>query len=589
MNFLFIVFLLIVFIIADLNPNAASDSSVDIDSNDSELLVLKKSDYQHYIIQFNHDDDVLIDEINQYHVSNKQVWTFLCKNIPFINVPDKKIEKTYYFRFWTYRKHIKLITSSPDIKIKDGSMSVDSIGTNYYVITEFLRRVPWAGKHNTISCAAAHHFNEGRWLHDTSIIESYANFWFKGDGSPRSYSFWPAHAILEYEKVTGNNRVSSSLLPYLKNNFNGYKKTNYDVVTGLWFNIDDRDGMELSIGGGSKREQAFRPTLNSYMYAEAIALAAISNNCRDVKAYAEYTEFATALKMAMNEWLWDKDDQFYKAKQRVAGNLVDVRELHGMTPWYFSNLTISAHQSIAWKQVIDRKGGFLAPFGLTTAEQRHPLFKVEYNKVHECSWNGPTWPYATSITLSALANYINDSPIYNASIINKNDYFGLLATYAAAHVRVREDNKRTVSWIDENINPYTGDWMSRTMLRSWVNNTQWSVKKGGIERGKDYNHSTFVDLIISGLFGIRANTGNDLVINPLVPESWEYFCIDNLLYHRVILTVYYDKSGTKYNKGVGYFIYMNGMLAFHSSTVIRAIIRIDSDDSIDAQYVHLNN
>ena len=32
-----------------------------------------------------------------------------------------------------------------------------------FVVTEFLPKVGWAGKHNTISCAAGHHFREGRW------------------------------------------------------------------------------------------------------------------------------------------------------------------------------------------------------------------------------------------------------------------------------------------------------------------------------------------------------------------------------------------------------------------------------------------
>ena len=30
---------------------------------------------------------------------------------------------------------------------------------------------------------------------------------------------------------------------------------------------------------------------------------------------------------------------------------------------------------------------------------------------------------------------------------------------------------------------------------------EWPVDKGGKERGKDYNHSTFCDLIINGLIG----------------------------------------------------------------------------------------
>ena len=81
----------------------------------------------------------------------------------------------------------------------------------------------------------------------------------------------------------------------------------------------------------------------------------------------------------------------------------DVRELHGYTPWYF-NLP-DADKTDAWKQLMDPKG-FYAPFGPTTAEQRHPKFAVSYSG-HECQWNGPSWPYATAVTLTAMANLLN--------------------------------------------------------------------------------------------------------------------------------------------------------------------------------------
>ncbi|MFQ6929240.1 MAG: MGH1-like glycoside hydrolase domain-containing protein [Parabacteroides merdae] len=32
-------------------------------------------------------------------------------------------------------------------------------------------------------------------------------------------------------------------------------------------------------------------------------------------------------------------------------------------------------------------------------------FKVAYEG-HECQWNGPSWPYATSMTLVGLANFV---------------------------------------------------------------------------------------------------------------------------------------------------------------------------------------
>ena len=34
-------------------------------------------------------------------------WDFLKENIPLFDCPDKDINEIYYFRWWTYRKHIE--------------------------------------------------------------------------------------------------------------------------------------------------------------------------------------------------------------------------------------------------------------------------------------------------------------------------------------------------------------------------------------------------------------------------------------------------------------------------------------------------
>ena len=108
-----------------------------------------------------------------------------------------------------------------------------------------------------------------------------------------------------------------------------------------------------------------------------------------------------------------------------------------------------------------------------------------------------------------------------------------------------------IPWIDENLNPYTGDWLSRTML----------LQNGSVlrERGRDYNHSSFCDLVITGLIGLRPRKDNILVVNPLITEGmWDYFCLDNILYHGKIISIVYDKTGEKYSKGKGFFIFVDG-------------------------------
>jgi hypothetical protein len=115
-----------------------------------------------------------------------------------------------------------------------------------------------------------------------------------------------------------------------------------------------------------------------------------------------------------------------------------------------------------------------------------------------------------------------------------------------------------VPWIDENLNPYTGDWIARTRLKSWKDGT-WDAGKGGRERGKDYNHSTFCDLVITGLVGLRARADGIVEVRPLVSEdTWDWFCLDNILYHGRRLAIVWDKTGAKYGRGKGLHVCADG-------------------------------
>ena len=87
---------------------------------------------------------------------------------------------------------------------------------------------------------------------------------------------------------------------------------------------------------------------------------------------------------------------------------------------------------------------------------------------------------------------------YQLEILDRRDYLAILKNYVHSHYRKLPDGRR-VNWLDENLNPFTGEWLSRSILEKW----NWRGDKSGYERGKDYNHSTFCDLIISGLIGIK--------------------------------------------------------------------------------------
>ncbi|HEY6228144.1 MAG TPA: hypothetical protein VI282_13570, partial [Verrucomicrobiae bacterium] len=104
------------------------------------LQVLNPSSYSHHIDRFNSMED---ENVTNF-VSNAQSWNWLVSNISFLDCPDSEIEELYYFRWWSFRKHIVQTT-------------------NGFVLTEFLVPMRHAGAFNTISCAVGHHLAEGRW------------------------------------------------------------------------------------------------------------------------------------------------------------------------------------------------------------------------------------------------------------------------------------------------------------------------------------------------------------------------------------------------------------------------------------------
>src|SRR5690606_13358275 len=280
-----------------------------------ENFVLRPEDYKTYIDRFNAKDQ----ELYKGYIGNEGAWDFLKENIPLLDCPDKNLELTYYFRWWTYCKHIK--------KTPDG-----------FIITEFLPQVYWSGEYNSINCAAAFHIYEGRWLKDNKFLADYANFWFKKGGDLRSYSCWLVDALWAYYQVKQDTALVTGLLPDFVDNYRKWEtgRSFHGMFIGknrdgLFSTVDDRDAMEMSIGGHGKR-----PSINSYMYGDALAIAKVAQLAGNNQLTALYKAKADSLKERVLGKLWDKDAVFFKTLPYNQTELVNVPEIIGYTPWYFN-------------------------------------------------------------------------------------------------------------------------------------------------------------------------------------------------------------------------------------------------------------
>ncbi len=481
--------------------------ALTVTAQSSKSYVLKASAYQHYVDYFNQMEDENI----QQAIPNDSAWQWMQSNIPLFDCPQQNFEEIYYYRWWTIRKHLK--------KTEKG-----------FVFTEFLIQRSYADKYNLIASALGHHIYEARWLHNQQYLNDDINIWYHGnDGKPlkklRFYSSWNIDALYNRYKVTANKLSLIELLPDLVQDYSAWEQEKKSA-NGLFWQYDVRDAMEETISGGRK-EKNIRPSINSYMYGNAIGLSKIALLAGNKSIADLYASKADTIKQLVQQKLWNTKDQFFET-EKPSDSTAAVREAIGFIPWYF-NLPDSNYTA-AWKFSVDEKV-FKAPFGLTTADRSHPQFRT--HGCCKCEWDGAVWPFATSQTLTAMANLLNN---YQQTVVSNAHYFSLLNTF------VESQYYRGRPYVGEYLDEKTGYWL-----------------KGDEERSRYYNHSTFNDLVITGLVGLRPRADDIVEINPLLPTGkWDWFCLDNVLYHGKIITIIWDKTGTKYKKGKGLTVLVDG-------------------------------
>src|ERR1700761_1887754 len=466
-------------------------------------------------------------------------------NIPFLDVPDQTIQSAYYYRWRVWKEHLR----------PTGTANGD-------VLTEFFGYPGYAAPFGAINASSDQQIDEGRWVRDQQPVTDDIRYWLEEAGSgpkpatdtynasttdwAHEYSIWLASAVLWQAEVSGNTVAATRLLPELGRQYQGWN-SQYDSQLGLYWQVPVWDGMEYSASsyetdpadpyhGGA----GYRPTINAYQYGDATAIAQLAALAGQPKTAASYRARASALQASMQKYLWNPSRQFFYDMGRdnnPGHTLLSAREEIGYVPWMFN--MPAASDSSAWSQLPD-PDGFAAPYGPTTVEQRSQWFMYQADQGC-CRWDGPSWPFATSQTLTGLANLLDNYPAQ--SYVTAADYDSLLHTYAATQ---QQDGQPHVGQAHD---PSQPDW---------------------IYDANDYNHSTFNDLVISGLIGLRPQLGNSLTIRPLAPASWDYFALENVPYHGHNVTVLWDKTGTRYHQGPGLHVYLDGRQVA-SSPAIRAL------------------
>ncbi|KUI54303.1 Beta-L-arabinobiosidase [Cytospora mali] len=491
-------------------------------------------------------------EICTTYFQNDSAWYI--PRIPIFQSSDTQLTDVYYYRWGIFRTHQR------------------DLGPLGYISTEFIDDVGWElFPFASLNDATGFHLGEGRWSRDRRFAHDYVDFMYTYHdetstyGNDRHFSEAIADAAWRVYLVDGDLDAISQHLDAMMTIYEQWYD-HFDYSKGLYWIEPLADATEYTIssidasGGldGFTGGQAFRPSINSYMYANARAIANLASLSDDSATEELYTTRAEAIQANFTTSLWNSTFEHFIDRYNVTNEYVKYwdfirgRELVGLVPWMFGIVPTSSDvdYSVAWTHALDTDD-LRSAYGLRTVEPSYEYYmrQYRYDSVsgrRECQWNGPIWPFQTTQALSGMANLLDH---YDQDVVTNADYVDLLRLYAQLHY---DDGALN---IEEDYYPDNG-----TVLV-------------GLARSPHYFHSGFIDLVLSGLVGIRPRQDDYLEVNPLVDDTISWFRVENVPYHGHDVSVQWDADGTHFNTK-GLIVEVDGRQVNSSATLTRLVTAI---------------
>lgn len=455
------------------------------------------------------------DDLATRYFGNDAPW-FKDAGIPFFECSDQQIQDVYYYRWKIFRAHQR------------------DVGERGYVSTEFLDDVgwqlePWA----TLNDATGFHIGEGRWLRDRRYADDYIRHMYNG-GNDRHFTDYMEDSVYGRYLVDGDEDSMTTHLAAMIELYNQWNDS-FDTSKGLYWREPLADATEYTISSidascgqdGFTGGYAFRPSINSYMWANARAIANIAMLTGQEAVTDDFNQRAATLKERFQTDIWNTTLQHFIDRHQRDTECVKYwepirgRELVGLVPWMFNMPDDNATYSEAWKHLIS-PDELRGASGMRTNEPSYEYYMRQYRYdnatgLRECQWNGPVWPYQTTQVLLGLANLLDN---YDQDVISNSDYLEEFRRYTKLH--------------------YQDDLLD--LEEDYEPDEPGPIV--GLPRSHHYFHSGYIDLVISGLVGIRPQANDSIVINPMIPEDSDisYFRLQDVPYHGHSITVEWNGS-----------------------------------------------
>lgn len=270
-----------------------------------------------------------------------------------------------------------------------------------------------------------------------------------------------------------------------------------------------------------------------YHYLNVLGVARLCDELGDPDAES-FHALAESIGKDVLEKMWDESTGFFYDLHYQTDEKAYVKNIVGFYP--------------AWAQITDHRFDRLihhlmdenefntgSPFPSVAADcpayAREGGWMGHFIKGRNgCVWDGPTWPYTNSVALDALAK---ESKRRDHQF--DRHFARFLREYSFLHFFNRDLNQ---PGLVEHYNSSTGEPISDE---------------------QEYNHSFYIDLIITHVAGLSVEKDR-LVLDPL-DVGLDYFVLDNIQASGLNLRITYCKpeaAGRRPELGQGYRLYVDG-------------------------------
>jgi len=489
-------------------------------------------------------------------------------NLAYFDCSDPWIRKLYYHRAYVLRKNML----DPKLgRLRWPTQSEGRWRSNWYP--------------NVISYGAAHQVREARWLRDPKYWQGHLRTWAenaKPDGvfpshvtpkgpSGGQYTDWITSTAWEGQLVHPDRAFLSQVVDKLAANVRGWQRQCDPDGDGL-LEVDSHwwTGMEYQpsffffsdykvskdFDQPARQVSLERVDLTAYNYGNAVAVARIYRRLGQPAQAREFDDLAAKIAGALVTKMWRPDKSYFYSLRARDDRVADVKEVIGVYPFYFDMVPWGKGYESAWASILD-PGQFWMKWPVASASRECPAYSQTNwpgdGRAMGCMWNGPTWPHANSLVMTAMARTLRAARNRNVAgcPLKREHLWELFSSFTRAQYRNQD---LAYPWTGEFYNGDTGQWKTSE---------------------RDYNHSTWLDILIPDLLGLVPRDDEVLEIDPLVPaDALSYFILDGQRYHGHDVTIVWDAPAPGSPDGwgdgrKGLDLYVDGRLAAEAPQLAR--------------------